>query len=90
MNEWIRSADAQQSDGYLNSCFTTVEPEKKFEDPGRNHELYCAGHLIEAAVAGYLYLGKTKLPDALEVHPKSWTQPLRCTSTMEDITYCAY
>ena len=40
----------QAPDGYFNIYFQVVEPEKRFTD--RNcHELYCAGHLIEAAVA---------------------------------------
>lgn len=40
----------QGKDGYFNIYFTVVEPAKRFKD--RNcHELYCAGHLIEAAIA---------------------------------------
>jgi len=45
---------AQQPDGYLNTHFTVVEPEKRWTNMRDNHELYCAGHLIEAAVAHYL------------------------------------
>ena len=44
-------AAAQGDDGYLNSYFTLVEPERRFENPQMGHELYCAGHLIQAAVA---------------------------------------
>ena len=40
----------QQADGYLNSYFTGVEPARRWQDRSA-HELYCAGHLIEAAVA---------------------------------------
>ena len=40
----------QGSDGYVNSYFTSVEPSKRFTNRGW-HELYCAGHLIEAAIA---------------------------------------
>ena len=56
---------AQQSDGYLNTHFTAVEPEKRFTNLFRDHELYCCGHLIEAAVAGYTLLGKRKLLECL-------------------------
>ncbi|MCO6010954.1 glycoside hydrolase family 127 protein [Actinoallomurus purpureus] len=44
-------AKAQQDDGYLNSYFTTVHPEKRWRELDWSHELYCAGHLIQAAVA---------------------------------------
>ena len=42
---------AQQSDGYLNSYYTIVAPDKRWTNLRDNHELYCAGHFIEAAVA---------------------------------------
>lgn len=42
---------AQQADGYLNSYYQTVEPEGKWSDLDFGHELYCAGHLIQAAIA---------------------------------------
>ncbi|TVY48525.1 Non-reducing end beta-L-arabinofuranosidase [Lachnellula occidentalis] len=45
----IRSA--QQTDGYLNIHFTVVEPSKRFTNLRDLHELYNAGHLIEAALA---------------------------------------
>ena len=37
-------------DGYFNVWYTVVEPGKRFTDRD-HHELYCSGHLIEAAVA---------------------------------------
>jgi DUF1680 family protein len=45
----IRSA--QQPDGYLNIHFTVVAPGKRFTNLRDLHELYNAGHLIEAALA---------------------------------------
>ena len=42
---------AQQPDGYLNSYIQVVEGGKRFGNPAMGHELYCAGHLIQAAVA---------------------------------------
>ena len=56
-------AKSQQADGYLNSYFTLVEPEKRWQNLGMMHELYCAGHLFEAGVAHYQATGKQKLLD---------------------------
>ncbi len=42
---------AQQADGYLNTYYQVVEPGRRFTNLQENHELYCAGHMIEAAVA---------------------------------------
>lgn len=41
----------QDTDGYINSYFQSVEPEGRWTHLRDRHELYCAGHLIEAAVA---------------------------------------
>lgn len=54
----------QCEDGYFNVFFTVVEPENRFCDR-RWHELYCAGHLIEAAVAYYEATGKRKFLDCM-------------------------
>lgn len=56
-------AAAQHPDGYLNTYFTIREPGKRWTNLTDCHELYCAGHLIEAAVAYYLATGKRKLLD---------------------------
>ena len=58
-------ASAQDDDGYLNTYFQTVEPEARFTDLRDAHELYCAGHLIEAAVAHHAATGKTSLLDVM-------------------------
>ncbi|KAM0437396.1 hypothetical protein ACHAPT_001758 [Fusarium lateritium] len=47
--EMIRAA--QQEDGYLNVHYTVVEPDKRWSNLRDMHELYNAGHLIEAAIA---------------------------------------
>ena len=44
-------AAAQRPDGYVNTFFTIAEPGKRWTDFSHGHELYCAGHLAEAAVA---------------------------------------
>lgn len=51
---------AQRDDGYLNSYFQQIEPENIFTIRDK-HELYCAGHIIEAAVAYYHATGKDRL-----------------------------
>ncbi len=53
----------QQPDGYVNSFYTSVEPEKQWKNLRDNHELYNNGHLIEGAVAYYQATGKRKLLD---------------------------
>ena len=52
---------AQQLDGYLNTYFTVKEPQNRWRCIRDCHELYCAGHLLEAAVAYYRATGKEKL-----------------------------
>lgn len=56
-------AGAQRPDGYLNAHFTVVEPEGRWTNLRDKHELYCAGHLIEAAVAHHAATGKRGLLD---------------------------
>ncbi len=58
-------AGAQHADGYLNTWFTTVDPEHRWKNLRDWHELYCAGHLIEAAVAHFQATGKRSLLDVL-------------------------
>lgn len=52
---------AQQEDGYLNTYFTVKAPEKKWTNLQEGHELYCSGHMMEAAVAYYEATGKDSL-----------------------------
>lgn len=54
----------QGDDGYFNIYFTVVEPNARFTDRSK-HELYCAGHLIEAAVAYFDATGKRKFLDLM-------------------------
>ena len=51
---------AQQPDGYLNTYFTIKEPGMRWSNLMEGHELYTAGHMIEAAVAYYESTGKKK------------------------------
>ena len=59
-------AKAQQPDGYLNTFFTIKEPEHRWQNLLECHELYCAGHMMEAAVAYYEATGKDKLLGVME------------------------
>jgi uncharacterized protein len=54
---------AQQPDGYLNSYITLVCPQRRWKDLRDSHELYCAGHLIEAGVAHFNATKKKTLLD---------------------------
>ncbi|MBQ3810037.1 MAG: glycoside hydrolase family 127 protein [Kiritimatiellae bacterium] len=56
---------AQQPDGYLNTHFTLVEPEKRWTNLHDWHELYCAGHLMEAAAAHFEATGERFFLDAM-------------------------
>lgn len=60
-----RIIKAQQPDGYLNTHFTVVQPEMRWKNLRDWHEMYCAGHLMEGAVAHYQATGNRKLLDAL-------------------------
>lgn len=51
VEEMIDSIEANQcADGYFNSYFTAIEPSRRWTERAW-HELYCAGHLIEAAIS---------------------------------------
>ena len=56
----------QMPDGYLNTYFTVVEPGRRWTNVYQMHELYCAGHLMEAAVAYYEATGKTAFLKMME------------------------
>lgn len=56
-------AKAQQPDGYLNTHFIINAPDKRWTNLREAHELYVAGHFIEAAVAYYQATGKRKVLD---------------------------
>lgn len=52
---------AQEDDGYFNTFYILKEPSKKWNNLRDNHELYCGGHFIEAAVAYFQVTKKDKL-----------------------------
>jgi DUF1680 family protein len=56
-------AAAQQEDGYLNSYYQIHKPDEHWTALDHDHELYCAGHLFEAAVAHHRATGKSSLLD---------------------------
>ena len=67
---WLRSssetlielvAAAQRDDGYLDSYYTVAEPGQRWTDLAQGHELYCAGHLVQAAVAHRRATGDDRL-----------------------------
>jgi len=58
-------AAAQWKDGYLYTFYSNPkhQPEKRWTNIRKMHELYCAGHFFEAAVAYYRSTGKRKILD---------------------------
>lgn len=56
---------AQFEDGYINTFYTVKEPGQRWTNLHECHELYCAGHMIEAAVAYYEATGKRKFLDIM-------------------------
>ena len=57
---------AQEPDGYLDTYFTLARPDGKFKNLYEGHELYCSGHMMEAAVALYDVTGNKKLLNVME------------------------
>ncbi len=55
--------EAQEEDGYLGTYFSIEAQERKFMRLSESHELYCAGHFLEAAVAYYHATGNQKVVD---------------------------
>ncbi|TDN57282.1 glycoside hydrolase family 127 protein [Scandinavium goeteborgense] len=58
-------AAAQCDDGYLNTYFTVKAPQERWTNLAECHELYCAGHMIEAGVAFFQATGKRRLLDVV-------------------------
>jgi DUF1680 family protein len=56
---------AQAPDGYLNTYFTIKEPGRRWSNLWECHELYCAGHLLEGALAYYQATGKRRFLDVM-------------------------
>jgi DUF1680 family protein len=58
-------SNAQQDDGYLNTYYIINGLDKRFTNLKDDHELYCLGHFVEAALACFEASGKQKLLDAM-------------------------
>jgi uncharacterized protein len=56
-------AAAQAEDGYLNSVVQVRHGDQRYTDLPWSHEHYCAGHLVQAAVAQVRCTGDTALLD---------------------------
>lgn len=57
---------AQLPDGYLDTYYIINGIDKRWSNLRDNHELYCAGHMLEAAVAYYQATGKTRLLEIMQ------------------------
>lgn len=63
IDEWIdKIAACQQPDGYINTYYTLTGLQNRWTNMDM-HEMYCAGHMIEAGVAYFQATGKRKLMD---------------------------
>jgi DUF1680 family protein len=51
----------QTADGYLDTHYQVAEPDRRWTDFAHGHELYCAGHLFQAAVAHHRATGDAGL-----------------------------
>ncbi len=60
-----RILSAQGDDGYINPHFTLIEPDARWSNLRDMHELYCAGHLIEAAIAHHRATGNPRFLNAM-------------------------
>jgi DUF1680 family protein len=54
---------AQEDSGYLDSYYQVVAPDRHWVEIPMGHELYCAGHLIQAACAWQRWANDTRLLD---------------------------
>ena len=54
-------AAAQRPDGYLNTFVQVIAGGEPYRDLQWGHELYCVGHLVQAAVAWHRALGDDRL-----------------------------
>lgn len=65
-DDWIaKFAAAQWDDGYINTYYTLTPGQERWTDMDK-HEMYCAGHLLEAAIAYYKATGKRTLLDVAQ------------------------
>lgn len=57
---------AQERSGYLNTWFTGPRKKLRWQQQTSGHELYCLGHLTQAAIAYYRVTGKRSLLDGAQ------------------------
>ena len=63
LDHWIELiSKAQQPDGYINTFYTLDHPEDRWTDISK-HEMYCGGHMIEAAIAHHRATGERAFLD---------------------------
>lgn len=54
---------AQEPSGYLNTYYQDEHKAQRLSEMYRSHELYCLGHMLQAAIAYYRATGSHKLMD---------------------------
>jgi DUF1680 family protein len=78
---------AQQADGYLDSYYQVVAPDRKWLELNTGHELYCLGHLIQAAVASHTLLADDRLLRVSECIIQHVTSIVELYRATRDRTY---
>jgi DUF1680 family protein len=66
VENWIKELtglieSGQREDGYLNTYFAHEKFDQRCSNLGVMHELYCAGHFIQASIAHFCALGCERL-----------------------------
>ena len=83
----VRFERAQQPDGYVNSHILTWRPRHRFKNLRDLHELYCAGHLIEAAVVHHEATGKDTLLSVARRYADLFRVFLKHSDVIDRVTF---
>ncbi|WVF71045.1 hypothetical protein IAT40_005842 [Kwoniella sp. CBS 6097] len=67
---------AQLPDGYLNIYFMVVDPQGRYQNFRDMHEMYNAGHLLEAALAHHHYSGSRQFLDIMLKNVECWMRDI--------------
>lgn len=78
---------AQQDDGYLDSAYLGRDDRQPWSDFAQGHELYCLGHLIQAAVAAHRAIADDRL---LRVAGRFVDHVLDRMSADDAVEYCGH
>ncbi|MEV7632940.1 beta-L-arabinofuranosidase domain-containing protein [Microbacterium sp. NPDC089318] len=78
---------AQQDDGYLDSAYLARDDREPWSDFAQGHELYCLGHLIQAAVAAHRAIDDDRL---LAVAERFVDHVVDRMGSADSVEYCGH